>query len=165
MRIFLDVVSWLLRPVAPAFVFSVDQYNSSSYVAREYAEQVERSKGTLDCCRMYSQMYSRCDIDTNFVLMVPLPVSLLDNAMLCHCIIADMYVQMCMCSVDNVKGAKDLVGNALVVQELPGKKTETCHHGDSAGVEFECIGLALPFLALVVWKVNPGKRLVSRGEH
>ena len=90
----------------------------------------------------------------------------MDNAMLCHCIIADMYVQMCMCSVDDVKGAKDLVGNALVVQELPGKKTETCHHGDSAGVEFECIGLALPFLAaLVVWEVNPGKRIVSRGEY
>ena len=85
-----------------------------------------------------------------------MPVSLLDNAMLCHCIVADMYVQMCMCSVDDVKGAKDLVGDALVIQELPGKKTETCHHGDSAGVELEGIGLALPFLALVVWEVNPG---------
>ncbi len=56
MRIFLDVdvVSWLLRPVAAAFVFSVDQYNFRSYVAREYAEQVERSKGPLDCRCMYS---------------------------------------------------------------------------------------------------------------
>ena len=56
MRIFLDVdvVSWLLRPVAPAFVFSVDQYNFRSYVAREYAEQVERSKDLLTVAVMYS---------------------------------------------------------------------------------------------------------------
>ena len=90
----------------------------------------------------------------------------MDNAMLCHCIVADVYVQMRMCSVDDVKGAKDLVGDALVIQELPSKKPETCHHGDSAGVELECIGLALPFLALVVWEVDPGKiGLFSHGKH
>ena len=73
---------------------------------------------------------------------------------------------MCMCSVDDVKGAKDLVGDALVIQELPSKKAETCHHGDSAGVEFEGIGLALPFLALVVWQVDPGNvGFFSQGKH
>ena len=73
MWVFLDVVSWLLRPVAELLcpvLMSLLQVpllrNIRSYVAREYAEQVERSEGPL-VCRLSSiavrtvSMYIRCD--------------------------------------------------------------------------------------------------------
>lgn len=73
-----------------------------------------------------------------------------------------MYLQVGRgCSVDDVKGAEDLVGHALVIQELSCKETEAGNHGDSTGVKLKGVGqlLPFPFLGLVVVrKVNPRQR-------
>ena len=62
-----------------------------------------------------------------------------------------------MRSIDDVKGAKNLVCYALVIQEFSCKKTEAGNHGNSTGVELKGIGQFLTFaiLGLVAGKINP----------
>lgn len=67
-----------------------------------------------------------------------------------------------------MQGAKDLVGDALVIQEFSCKKTEAGNHGNSTGVELKGIGQLLPvaILGLAVGKINPREvGIFGRVEH